>query len=91
MVTNSNYVLSIETKVTKKQSTSTIKNLLAHSAKLGCILVNKKIISQSQLESTLNLKFSKNKKLGELLVEQYRSFFPLCDCPRSVYQIPQER
>ena len=63
-------ILTTETTSTKKQPTPIIKNLLARSAKLGWILVNKKIISPTQLESALNLQSYENKKLGELLVEQ---------------------
>ncbi|MBE9228800.1 hypothetical protein IQ264_25645 [Phormidium sp. LEGE 05292] len=44
--------------------------MLTHSTKLGWILVNKKIISQTQLESALNLQFYQHRKLGELLLEQ---------------------
>jgi len=68
MVTN--YTLNLRTTSTKNQPKPILKNLLVHSTKLGWILVNKKIISQGQLESALNLQFYKHKKLGELLVEQ---------------------
>lgn len=68
MVTS--YFLNTETTLTKKHPSPVIKNLLAHSAKLGWILVNKKIISQAQLNLALKLQFYNNKKLGELLVEQ---------------------
>ncbi|OKH37947.1 hypothetical protein NIES2119_12085 [[Phormidium ambiguum] IAM M-71] len=43
---------------------------MTSSVKLGWILVNKKIISQAQLESVLTTQFRYDKKLGELLVEQ---------------------
>lgn len=59
------YIVNSKTTSTKKKST-----LITRSAKLGWILVNKKFISQSQLESALNLQFSQNKKLGELLLDQ---------------------
>jgi hypothetical protein len=63
--------LPTKTTAIKQQNTSSLKNLLAHSAKLGWILVNKKTISQSQLESVLNRQLRENKKLGELLLEQH--------------------
>lgn len=82
----SNYTLSTETISLKKQSTSSMKSAItkrcvqpcrafkkssiAHSVKLGWILVNKKFISQAQLESVLTIQFRYDKKLGELLVEQ---------------------
>lgn len=66
----SNYTLSTETISLKKQSTSSMKSAIAHSVKLGWILVDKKIISQAQLESVLTIQFRYDKKLGELLVEQ---------------------
>lgn len=68
MVTN--YTLTLRTTSTKNQPIPILKNLLVHPAKLGWILVNQKMISQTQLESALKLQFSQNKKLGELLVEQ---------------------
>ena len=63
--------LPTETISIKKQPTPSIKSLLCDSAKLGCILVNHKIISQAQLESALTIQFHDDKKLGELLVEQH--------------------
>lgn len=68
MVTN--YQLTTETTSTKNQPIPILKKILAHSAKLGWILVNKKMISQTQLEAVLNLQFSDHQKIGELLVEQ---------------------
>ncbi|MFB2893028.1 hypothetical protein ACE1CI_08960 [Aerosakkonemataceae cyanobacterium BLCC-F50] len=73
-----NYTLTTETNVPKKQPTSPVKSAVAkrcvssivHSVKLGWILVNKKIISQAQLESVLTIQFRCEKKLGELLLEQ---------------------
>ena len=76
MVTN--YTLSTETNSLKKQPTSSVKRAIAkpcvssiaHSVKLGWILVNKKFISQTQLESVLTTQFRHDKKLGELLIER---------------------
>lgn len=73
-----NYTLNTETTSFKKQPTSSEKSAIAkrcitsiaHSVKLGWILVNKKIISQTQLESILTIQFRSDKKLGELLLEQ---------------------
>jgi len=66
----SNFTLNTETISLNKQPTSPIKSAIAHSVKLGWILVDKKIISQTQLESVLTTQFRHNKKLGELLIEQ---------------------
>ena len=66
----SNYILTAKTSSINNQPKPILKNLLVHSTKLGWILVNKKMISHSQLEFALNLQFCENKKLGELLVEQ---------------------
>ncbi|MFB2879582.1 hypothetical protein [Floridanema aerugineum] len=72
-----NYTLNTETTTFRTQPTSSVKSAIAkrcvssiaHSVKLGWILVNKKIISQTQLESVLTIQFRNNKKLGELLLE----------------------
>ena len=66
-----NHTLTTETTSINQQFTTTMKSSIAHSAKLGWILVNKKTISQTQLESALTIQFSHDKKLGELLVEQH--------------------
>ena len=63
--------LPTETISIKKQPTPSIKTSLCDAAKLGWILVNKKNISQAQLESALTIQFRDRKKLGELLVEQH--------------------
>jgi hypothetical protein len=63
--------LPAKTTSIKKQPTSSMKSSLCDSAKLGLILVNKKTISQAQLESALIVQFHDDKKLGELLVEQH--------------------
>lgn len=69
MVTNC--TLITKTSSLKNEVTSPVKNaIIASSVKLGWILVNKKIISQAQLESVLTAQFRSDKKLGELLVEQ---------------------
>lgn len=73
-----NCTLITKANALKKQVTSPVENTLAkrcvssigHSVKLGWILVNKKFISQAQLESVLTIQFRYDKKLGELLVEQ---------------------
>jgi aspartate ammonia-lyase len=76
-----NYTLTSETTLRKKELTSPVQSAksviaercvssIAHSVKLGWVLVNKKIISQSQLESVLTTQFRQPKKLGELLLEQ---------------------
>lgn len=73
-----NYILTTETNSPRKQPTSPVKSAIAkrcvssiaHSVKLGWILVNKKILSQAQLESVLTIQFRHDKKLGELLLEQ---------------------
>ncbi len=68
MVTNC--ILTTKTTSINQQPTPIIKNLLAQSAKLGWILVNKKVISQTQLKIALNIQVYENKKLGELLIEK---------------------
>lgn len=65
-----NYASTTETTSIKKQPTPPIKSSIANSVQLGWILVNKKTISQIQLESALTFQSCHGQKIGELLVEQ---------------------
>jgi biopolymer transport protein ExbD len=54
----------------KGQQTSPVDSLVAQVAPLGWILLNKKLISPTQLESALATQALCQRKLGEVLVEQ---------------------
>lgn len=55
----------------REYAPSIANNSTDHDAKLGWILVNKELITQTQLDAALNAQVRFHKPVGELLIENH--------------------